>query len=148
MDRAGDPRRADQDEARVTGADPGTPAVNPGPMETAPMSADPGVPARGGCIPLSALASAANLARRAVVLGEPLHFGQSASEDLQLLRLLREATSHAVRLRWQLAGCPCIPLRSHVHLLPPAGGVDPPTQAYAQRWAAQYRYGSFYYRLG
>jgi Family of unknown function (DUF5825) len=127
----------------VTGTDPGTPAVDAG-----TMGADAGVLAGAAPIPPSALASAVNLARRVAVLDEPLHFGRSLSEDLRLLRLLREATSHAVRLRWQLAGRPCIPLRSHVHLLPPAGGVDPPAQAYARTWAARYRYGSFYYRLG
>jgi Family of unknown function (DUF5825) len=83
-----------------------------------------------------------------VTLAEPLTFGRSRVEDLRLLRSLREATSHAVRLRWRLAGRPTFPLRTHVHLVPPSDGLDPAARAWATAWAAQYQYGSFYYRHG
>ncbi|MDG4830061.1 DUF5825 family protein [Solwaraspora sp. WMMD1047] len=85
---------------------------------------------------------------RPVTLPEPLEFGQSAERDLALLRFLREATSHAVRLRWTLVGQPSFPLDTHVHLVPPSGGGDGPSRAYAARWGVGYRYGSFYYRRG
>lgn len=77
-----------------------------------------------------------------------LEFGVSVAEDIRLLRRLREATSHTVRLNWTLAGVPLVPLETHVHLIRPSGGVDPASSAYALSWAAGYRYGTFYYRLG
>lgn len=77
-----------------------------------------------------------------------LTFGRSPAEDLALLRYLRDVTSHAVRLRWRLAGVPTFPLHTHVHLVAPAGGVDADATAHALRWTAGYRYGSFFYRQG
>ncbi|BCL17848.1 DUF5825 family protein [Micromonospora sagamiensis] len=83
-----------------------------------------------------------------VDVGTVLHFGRSPGEDLALLRYLRDVTSHAVRLRWRLAGLPCFPLHTHVHLVAPSGGVDADSTAHATAWAADYRYGSFFYRRG
>ncbi|MFI6825020.1 DUF5825 family protein [Micromonospora sp. NPDC050187] len=77
-----------------------------------------------------------------------LHFGRSPAEDLELLRYLRDVTSHAIRLRWRLAGLPCFPLHTHVHLVAPSGGVDADSAAHATAWAAGYRYGSFFHRRG
>jgi hypothetical protein len=100
---------------------------------------------------LTESADAANLARRSnsvVTVRAPLVFGRSAAHDLDLLYLLREATSHAVRLRWTLAGVPCFPLRTHVHLVPPIGGTDREAADYAREWSGSYRYGCYYYREG
>jgi hypothetical protein len=77
-----------------------------------------------------------------------LPFGRSPTEDLDLLRRLRDATSHTVRLRWILGGLPALPLRSCVHLVPPRCGVDDATDEHARRWQADYRYGSYFYREG
>jgi hypothetical protein len=85
---------------------------------------------------------------RAAEQDTTLAFGQSVAADLELMRFLREATSHAVRLRWTLAGVPLLPLSTHVHLLRPVAGVDAASSAYAMRWAAGYRYGTFFYRQG
>lgn len=93
-------------------------------------------------------ADLARLSGMDVSTGVPLVFGQSAAGDLDLLHLLREATSHVVRLRWTLAGIPRFPLRTHVHLVPPSGGVGAEAAGYAREWAAGYRYGSYYYREG
>lgn len=87
-------------------------------------------------------------AYRDVVLDAALPFGRSPEEDLELLRYLRDATEHGVRLRWRLDGVPDLPLRTHVHLVPPSDGVDAASSAYAEAWTAGYRYGSFYYRRG
>jgi hypothetical protein len=87
-------------------------------------------------------------AYRDVVLDTALAFGRSAEEDLDLLRYLRDATGHGVRLRWRLDGVPVLPMRTHVHLVPPVDGVDAASAAYADRWAAGYRYGLYYFRRG
>ncbi|WDZ83216.1 DUF5825 family protein [Micromonospora cathayae] len=88
------------------------------------------------------------LTYRTVEQDTVLTFGRSPGDDLDLLRYLREVTSHAVRLRWRLAGVPSFPLHTHVHLVAPSGGVDPESARYALRWTAGYRYGSFFYRQG
>ncbi|SCL23849.1 hypothetical protein GA0074692_1659 [Micromonospora pallida] len=88
------------------------------------------------------------LTYRTVDADTVLHFGRSPAEDLELLRYLRDVTSHAVRLRWRLAGLPCFPLHTHVHLVAPSGGVDADSAAHATAWTAGYRYGSFFYRRG
>lgn len=77
-----------------------------------------------------------------------LPFGQSPAEDLDLLRRLRDATSDGIRLHWVLGGVPFPPLRSYVHLVPPRRGVDEATTEHARRWQADYRYGSYFYRVG
>jgi hypothetical protein len=77
-----------------------------------------------------------------------LRFGRSPREDLEQLRRLRELTGETVRLRWQLAGVPLFPLRTHVHLVPPEDGTDAESAAYASSWREGYRYGSFFYRAG
>ncbi|MFI7026125.1 DUF5825 family protein [Micromonospora sp. NPDC049900] len=84
----------------------------------------------------------------AVELPEPLRFGQSPAQDLDLLRLLRAVTSHAVRLRWTLRGRPSFPLHTYSHLLPPCLGVELDDVTHTVAWARDYRYGSFYYRRG
>lgn len=105
------------------------------------------IPDVAGRTGLPAAADLAGLSLTEVTAAEPLVFGQSAAHDLDLLYLLREATSNAVRLRWTLTGIPRFPLLTHVHLVPPSGGVGPAAD-YARRWAAGYRYGSYYYREG
>jgi Family of unknown function (DUF5825) len=97
---------------------------------------------------LDGRADLAALANTTVAAGEPLVFGRSVATDLALLHLLREATSHAVRLRWTLAGVPSLPLRTHIHLIPPIGGAGDAAAAHAREWAAGYRYGACYYREG
>jgi hypothetical protein len=88
------------------------------------------------------------LLERASEQERTLTFGHSLAEDLELMRYLREATSHAIRLRWTLAGLPLLPLHTHIHLIRPSGGVDESTQTYADAWGSGYRYGIFYYRQG
>jgi hypothetical protein len=83
-----------------------------------------------------------------VHLAEPLAFGRSAAHDLELLRLLRLATSHAVRLRWTISGRPLFPSHTYTHLLPPWSGLSLDDLGYAVEWARDYRYGTFYYRRG
>jgi len=85
---------------------------------------------------------------RHATLTEPLVFGTSPALDLDHLRLLREVTSHAVRLHWTIRGRPCFPLDTHVHLVPPAAGTDAESDAYGREWGRRYRYGTFYYRHG
>nr|MDT0659388.1 DUF5825 family protein [Micromonospora sp. DSM 115978] len=93
-------------------------------------------------------AALATWSLRTVTLPAPLEFGRSPERDLVLLRFLRDATSHAVRLRWTLAGQPSFPLDTHVHLVPPSAGDCPASRAYAARWGLDYRYGTYYYRRG
>ncbi|MER6302816.1 DUF5825 family protein [Kitasatospora sp. NPDC001539] len=90
----------------------------------------------------------AALSTRVVHVPEPIPFGVSPSRDLRWLRLLREATSHAVRLRWTLGGVPHLPVGTLAHLVPPEGGVGADAERYARAWAGEYRYGLFYYRHG
>lgn len=99
-------------------------------------------------VPVQLPPLAADLTYRTVELDTVLPFGRSPAGDLALLRYLRDATSHAVRLRWRLGGLPCFPLHTHVHVVAPDGGVDDDTTAYAASWRASYRYGSFFYRRG
>jgi hypothetical protein len=80
--------------------------------------------------------------------GTPLRFGTTTAEDFRLLRRLREVTSHTERLSWTLEGIPLVPPEALVHLYPPVDGVDEDTRRYARSWSSQYRYGSFYYRVG
>lgn len=89
-----------------------------------------------------------SLSLRAVELAEPVVFGTSPLADLRLLRILRDATSHGVRLHWTLAGLPCHPPRTHTHLVPPVRGTGEAAGQYAADWLAAYRYGDFYYRHG
>jgi Family of unknown function (DUF5825) len=79
---------------------------------------------------------------------EPLEFGRGAAADLELLRLLRMVTSHAVRLRWTIGGRPEFPLHTYSHLLPPTSGVTLEDLGRVVDWARDYQYGSFYYRRG
>lgn len=108
------------------------------------LTSHPTAPTHAGDLP----AITPDLAYRVVEPGTVLTFGRSPAEDLDLLRYLREVTSHAVRLRWRLAGVPLFPLHTHVHLVAPCGGVDADAAGYALRWTAGYRYGSFFYRQG
>lgn len=87
-------------------------------------------------------------ALRTVTVDEPVDLGAAADECLRLLRVLRDATSHAVRLRWTLSGVPNLPARTHTHLVPPHSGTNEAARRHAVLWAAAYQYGAFYYRLG
>lgn len=78
----------------------------------------------------------------------PLPAGEDLDEDLRLIRFLREATSHALRLDWVLGGRPLVELRNLMHLVPPASGVNPNVAEYAAAWRAAFRYGTYYYRRG
>ncbi|MEU4569795.1 DUF5825 family protein [Micromonospora sp. NPDC023956] len=106
------------------------------------------LPATGADAPRNLPPVTPELTYRTVDADTVFHFGRSPAEDLDLLRYLREVTSHAVRLRWRLAGRPCFPLHTHVHLVAPSGGVDADSAAHAAAWTAGYRYGSFFYRRG
>jgi hypothetical protein len=96
----------------------------------------------------AALVRSADFALRAAEADQPLRFGESVAADLRLIRLLRDATSHAVRLAWRLSGVPSLDLRDLVHLIPPVDGVDAAARAYAAEWIDAHRYGSYYYRRG
>jgi hypothetical protein len=78
----------------------------------------------------------------------PVPAGEDVDEDLQLIRFLREATSHALRLDWVLGGLPLVELRNLTHLVPPTSGVNPSVDEYAASWRAAFRYGTYYYRRG
>jgi hypothetical protein len=93
-------------------------------------------------------ADVAALSKRVVSIDQPLPFGTSAADDLRLLRLLREATSNAVRLQWTLEGVPRFPLSAFAHLVPPLSGTSPASARLAREWAAAYRYGLFFFRNG
>jgi hypothetical protein len=96
----------------------------------------------------SAPAEIAAAGYQRVVIEEPVVAGESVDEDLGLLRFLREATSHTLRLDWTLAGRPLVEPRNLTHLVPPTLGVDPDAVACVEAWRAAYRYGAFYYRRG
>jgi len=83
-----------------------------------------------------------------LVVDEPVVAGDSIDDDLRLLRFLREATSHTLRLDWVLAGRPLVAPRDLAHLVPPTRGVGPDATACVAAWRGAYRYGTFYYRRG
>lgn len=89
-----------------------------------------------------------HLSMHAVILDEPIPFGKKIADDLLWLRLLRDVTSHGIRLDWTLAGRPKVPLHTYVHLLPPTAGTNSEASLAATEWAAGFRYGLYYYRLG
>lgn len=93
-------------------------------------------------------ADLAAFALRTVTVTEPVDLSVSMDECLRLLRVLRDATSHAVRVSWTLSGPPNLPPRTHTHLIPPRSGTGEAAHRYAESWASAYRYGAFYYRLG
>lgn len=115
-----------------------------------PRQARPGADERHCRVPsLDALTpDLAALALRTVTVAEPVDLSVSTDECLRLLRVLRDATSHAVRVSWTLSGPPALPERTHTHLIPPQSGTGEAARRYADRWASAYRYGAFYYRLG
>lgn len=78
----------------------------------------------------------------------PVTLGQQVDDDLRLLRFLREATCHTLRVDWTLDGLPLVGLRDVVHLVPPTSGVGPEAAEFVAAWRADYRYGTFYYRQG
>jgi hypothetical protein len=96
----------------------------------------------------SAPAEVAAAGYERVVIEEPVRAGASIDEDLRLLRFLREATSHTLRLDWVLAGRPLVEPRNLAHLVPPARGIGPDAVECALAWRAAYRYGTFHYRRG
>jgi hypothetical protein len=83
-----------------------------------------------------------------VVIEEPVPAGENIDEDVRLLRFLREATSHTLRLDWTLAGTPLVEPRNLTHLVPPTRGVGPAAAECVAAWRDAYRYGNFYYRRG
>jgi hypothetical protein len=78
----------------------------------------------------------------------PVTTGQDIDADLRLLRFLRAATSHTLRVDWTLAGRPLLAPRDLTHVVPPTGGDDPAAVACAEAWRGDYRYGSYHYRRG
>lgn len=83
-----------------------------------------------------------------LVVDGPVVAGEHVDDDLRLLRFLREATSHTLRLDWTLAGKPLVPPRDLTHLVPPTRGVGPDAEECVAAWRAAYRYGTYYYRCG
>jgi hypothetical protein len=97
--------------------------------------------------PAVALRAAEDRCERLIVTG-PVTTGQDVDADLRLLRFLRVATSHTLRVDWELAGRPLVAERDLLHLVPPTGGADVAGVACATAWRAGYRYGSYHYRRG
>ncbi|RZS45150.1 hypothetical protein EV193_1011037 [Herbihabitans rhizosphaerae] len=77
---------------------------------------------------------------RRLVITDPLSFGERAPA---VLRLLTDATARRVPLEWTLGGEPPWPVRTLVHLTPPAGRGE-----YARRWRDGHRAGLCCYRVG
>jgi len=82
-----------------------------------------------------------------LTIAEPLDLGAEHIAD-GALRLLGEATSRFVDLRWELRGEPPWPLRTLVHLCPPAHAADAAGRRFAQRWREEHRFGQCTYRRG
>ncbi|MGW7531792.1 DUF5825 family protein [Amycolatopsis sp. NPDC054798] len=78
----------------------------------------------------------------------PVVLGEQIDDELQLVRFLREATSHTLRIGWVLGGRPLLELRNLSQLVPPVSGVDSETNAYAASWRTAFRYGTYFYRNG
>jgi len=81
-------------------------------------------------------------AQRLTLTGQ-VAFGDDPMRDVVVLRLLSEAAAQLVDLDWTLAAEPPWPLRTVVHLPPPAATND-----FAHRWRAEYRVGLCVYRVG
>jgi hypothetical protein len=86
---------------------------------------------------------AARAGAQRLVLTDPVVFGDDPIRDLAVLRLLGDATAQLVGIDWALASAPPWPLRTVVHLPPPAGTGD-----VARRWRAEHRVGLCCYRVG
>ncbi|MFB9838959.1 DUF5825 family protein [Actinoallomurus acaciae] len=104
------------------------------------LMADPGAGA-------SAIAEAGRTRRR-VVLADVARFGVRPATDIALLRLLSEATGRLTDLDWTLGGVPPWPVRTVVHLLPPAGDTGGDAAEFAGRWREGHRFGLCVYRRG
>jgi Family of unknown function (DUF5825) len=85
---------------------------------------------------------------RSLTLLDPIRLGTDPDLDVVALRLLTEATAGQVDLHWDLAGEPPWPLRTMVHLHPPAGAANAAGRRFAARWGEQFRFGLCTYRRG
>lgn len=104
------------------------------------LMADPGAGA-------SAIAAAGRTRRRVVLVGA-VRFGVRPATDIALLRLLSEATGRLADLDWTLDGVPPWPVRTVVHLLPPARDTGGDAAEFAGRWRDGHRFGLCGYRRG
>lgn len=116
------------------------------PVAAAPAKGRTTIVAAAELITLSAAELAAT-GHELLIVDGPVPAGQNLDEDLRLLRFLREATCHTLRLEWTLGGRPLVELRDLIHLVPPTDGVADAAD-FVTDWRAGYRYGLYYYRQG
>lgn len=64
------------------------------------------------------------------------------------IRLLRDCTSHRLRVRWRGAALPPVAPWTLSHLEPPEGGGVPELDEAALRWRRTHAYGRCYWRAG
>jgi len=123
-----------------------------------PIAIEPTGPtpqAKGRCATVAAADLAATRAAdlaaagyERVVVDGPVPAGHDLDDDLRLLRFLRDAMCHTLRVEWTLGGRPLVEQRDLVHLAPPADGLGDDAADCAAAWRAGYRYGLYYYRHG
>jgi hypothetical protein len=68
--------------------------------------------------------------------------------DVTILRFLSEATGRLVDLDWTLADAPPWPVRTVLHLIPPAHDTGRAAAEFADGWRAYHRFGLCVYRRG
>jgi hypothetical protein len=95
----------------------------------------------------SAIAEAGRTRRRVVLVGAA-RFGADPVTDIALLRFLSEASGRLAELDWTLDGVPPWPVRTLVHLLPPASDSGGKAAEFAARWREEHRFGLCVYRRG
>lgn len=93
-------------------------------------------------------ADLAAMACMTIAITRPIRFGYDLDADLRHLRWLRDVTSHAIRLTWTLEGAPLLDRRDYCHLVPPSAFATLGNADVVTRWRSEFRYGTFYYRVG
>ncbi|NMO20399.1 hypothetical protein HPC49_33610 [Pyxidicoccus fallax] len=73
---------------------------------------------------------------------------QRAEQSAHFVRLLRDCTSHRLRVRWRGAARPPIASWTLYHLEPPESGGTPELDEAARRWRQAHAYGRCYWRAG
>nr|AYM53987.1 hypothetical protein [Pyxidicoccus sp.] len=73
---------------------------------------------------------------------------QRAEQSAHFIRLLRDCTSHRLRVRWRGAAPPSTAPGMLYHLEPPEGGGVPALDEAARQWRQAHAYGRCYWRAG
>jgi hypothetical protein len=73
---------------------------------------------------------------------------RQAEQAAHFIRLLRDCTSHRLRVRWRGAELPSVAAGTLYHLEPPESGGVPELEEAARRWRRTHAYGRCYWRAG